>query len=233
MTEHVEVWDAFASPFTPIEGPAIENCSEESSSRSPRPRGRHRLSTSSRLRSAGFRPFRTIAVTVTAAALATAAFAGVRAASAGETPAHQIAQQQLAGHVTGDIDVLASGRYEAVLAGPSGTTQTSPVTFSTEAAASSYLAQADDILKDASDSAPKITPGGHQSVQLDWSLNLPCGFTCGADSSGGDHYWVIASYQQIANVSVIAAFSAGCLAYLAPEIQGSGSTGVRHCGIPS
>jgi len=162
----------------------------------------------------------TVIVTVTAAILAMAAFAGVRTASASETPAHQIAQQQLVGHVTGYIDVLASGRYEAILAGPSGTTQTSPVTFSTEAAASSYLAQADLILKDASDPAPKITPRGRQSVQPGWSLNLPCGFTCGADSSDGNHYWVIASYQQIANFSVIAAFSAACLAYLVPVIQG-------------
>ena len=50
-------------------------------------------------------------------------------------------------------------------------------------------------------------------------LNLPCGFTCGANGSGGDHFWVIASYQQIATATAIAAFAAACVAYLVPQIQ--------------
>jgi hypothetical protein len=152
-------------------------------------------------------------------------------------PAHQVALQHLADHVTGYIDVLSSGRYEAVLAGPSGIKQASPVTFSTQAAASRYLARANDILKNASAAAQEtagspaqesINGVGQESAnsgyttakQHDWSIGLPCGFTCGADNSGGAHFWVIASYQQIANASLIAAFSAGCMAYLVPEIQG-------------
>jgi len=35
-----------------------------------------------------------------------------------------------------------------------------------------------------------------------WSINIPCGFTCGANSSGGDHFWVIASYLDVVDGAI-------------------------------
>ena len=71
MNEYThQLGDAFTSPSTPIHGAAVGSRSEEFVARSPRPQGRHRLHRSSRLRAASLLPFRAIAVTVTAAALA-------------------------------------------------------------------------------------------------------------------------------------------------------------------
>ncbi|MGH3259774.1 MAG: hypothetical protein ACRDOU_30995, partial [Streptosporangiaceae bacterium] len=145
------------------------------------------------------------------------------------TPAHQVAREHLADHATGYIDVLSSGRYQVVLGGPSGVRLPSPVTFGTEAAATGYLARVNDILKNTGAPGPRAifngpaqstTRGGYQTARRpDWSVNLPCGFSCGANGSGGDHFWVIASYQQIVNATVIATFATACVAYLVPEIQ--------------
>ena len=57
------------------------------------------------------------------------------------------------------------------------------------------------------------------SMGARWSINIPCGFTCGANSSGGDHFWVIASYQQIANATIVSIFGTACAAYLSGIID--------------
>lgn len=76
MNEYThQLGDAFASPSTPIHRTAVGSRSEEFAGRSPQRQGRHRLHRSSRRGAASFLPFRSIAVTVTAAALAAAAFA--------------------------------------------------------------------------------------------------------------------------------------------------------------
>jgi hypothetical protein len=145
---------------------------------------------------------------------AASASAAVTSQPAG-IPGHQVATVRLAGHITGDISVLSSGQYDAVLVSPAGVRQVSPRTFGTEAAARRYLARVGDLL------AGRPHAVRHAAVMSpSWSINLPCGFSCGANSSGGDHFWVIASYQQIANVTLLAAFGAACLAFLGPEING-------------
>lgn len=73
MDDHAyQPGDAFASSSVRACGPAAGSRSEEAA---PRAGGKHRLARSSRRQAAGFRPFRGIAVIVSAAAVAAAALA--------------------------------------------------------------------------------------------------------------------------------------------------------------
>lgn len=157
-------------------------------------------------------------VALGAAVVVTAALAGPAAvADAATAPAHQVAQQRLGHQVTGYVEKLSSGRYDAVLAGPSRIRQASPVTFSTQAAASGYLSRVGELLRG------KPIPAAPGGIRPDWSISVPCPFTCGADSNGGANFWVIASYQQIADVVLEPAFFAACRAYLTPIIGEGGA----------
>jgi hypothetical protein len=84
MNEYIQFEDVLASPVTGIQGVARESRSEEAGRRGS---GKHRLATSSHRQAVGFRPFRGIAVVVSTAALAVAAFAVTTSHGAAPSPA--------------------------------------------------------------------------------------------------------------------------------------------------
>ena len=194
MNEYIQFEDVLASPVTGIQGVARESRSEEAGRRGT---GKHRLATSSHRQAAGFRPFRSIAVVVSTAALAAAAFA----VSAHHDPAPTSARTQAAisvpqltkadihqlqhmtpaeaARLTADLNAAYGKLGIRVGIGPSGTS-TLP----------------DGATRSAADGKPILT-------SYQWAAGIQW-----------DHAWVIASYanlQSIANnssvlVSTAAAF---------------------------
>jgi hypothetical protein len=154
-----------------------------------------------------------IAVAVTLAVPASQAGAAV-------TPAPSSSTAKQVGHLVSELRKLPSGRYQVILVGPSQVRVPAPATFATRAAADRYVSavRADLTAK------PARSSGVARPM---WSIDLPCPVSCGADSSGGDHLWVIANYQSILNASVVAALGGVCLAYLGPII---GPWAVPACG---
>jgi len=62
-----------------------------------------------------------------------------------------------------------------------------------------------------------------------WEYNIPCPVSCGISSSGGVHLWVIASYQQIANATVMTAVLGACVVYASPWIDPIAAAAL--CGV--
>jgi hypothetical protein len=135
------------------------------------------------------------------------------AAAAAVTSLPSSSAAEHAAHLRSQVKELPSGRYKVILAGPSQVRVLAPVTFSTKEAADRYVSEVKADLT----AKPAQSSGVAKPL---WSINLPCPVSCGADSSGGDHLWVIANYQSILNATVVAALGAVCLAYLGPIIQG-------------
>jgi hypothetical protein len=106
MNEYIQFEDVLASPVTGIQAVARESRSEEAGRRD---RGKHRLATSSHRQAAGFRPFRTIAVVVSTAALAATAFAVTTSHGAAPSPAR--AQATISTTLNSTSPVAVAAKY--------------------------------------------------------------------------------------------------------------------------
>jgi hypothetical protein len=106
MNEYIQFEDVLASPVTGIQGVARESRSEEARRRGS---GKHRLATSSHRQAAGFRPFRSIAVVVSTAALAVAAFAVTTSHGAAPSPAR--AQATISTTLNSTSPVAVAAKY--------------------------------------------------------------------------------------------------------------------------
>jgi hypothetical protein len=106
MNEYIQFEDVLASPVTGIQGVARESRSEEAGRRGS---GKHRLATSSHRQAAGFRPFRGIAVVVSTAALAVAAFAVTTSHGAAPSPAR--AQATISTTLNSTSPVAVAAKY--------------------------------------------------------------------------------------------------------------------------
>ena len=105
MNEYIQFEDVLASPVTGIQGVARESRSEEAGRRGS---GKHRLATSSHRRSRAVRPFRGIAVVVSTAALAVAAFA---VTSHGAAPSPARAQATISTTLNSTSPVAVAAKY--------------------------------------------------------------------------------------------------------------------------
>lgn len=106
MNENIQFEDVLASPVTGIQGVARESRPEEAGRRGS---GKHRLATSSHRQAAGFRPFRGIAVIVSTAALAVAAFAVTTSHGAAPSPAR--AQATISTTLNSTSPVAVAAKY--------------------------------------------------------------------------------------------------------------------------
>lgn len=195
MNEHIQFGDVLASPVAGIQGVAGESRSGEAGLRAG---GKHRLARNSHRRVAGFRPFRGIAVVVTTAALAAAAFAvgthhdtapsPARAQAAVSVPQLTAADVQQLEHMTpaeaarlaADLNTAYGKLGVHVGVGPSGTP-----------------ALPDGATQSAADGKPILT-------SYQWAAGVQW-----------DHVWVIASYanlESIANNSgvIVSTAAAAC-----------------------
>jgi hypothetical protein len=106
MNEYNQFEDVLASPVTGIQGVARESRSEEAGRRGS---GKHRPATNSHRQAAGFRPFRGIAVVVSTAALAVAAFAVTTSHGAAPSPAR--AQATISTTLNSTSPVAVAAKY--------------------------------------------------------------------------------------------------------------------------
>ena len=106
MNQHIETGGAFASPVTGTHAAAGQRWPDQPGSRAG---GKHRLAGDSRRRLHSFRPFRGIAVVVSTAALAVAAFAVTTSHGAAPSPAR--AQATISTTLNSTSPVAVAAKY--------------------------------------------------------------------------------------------------------------------------
>jgi hypothetical protein len=197
MNEHTQVRDAFASPFSRIDEPVIES-GEESGARSTLPPGRHRLPRGKGTRAASFGPFRTIAVVVSTAALAAAAFAVGTHHDPAPSPARAQAAVSVPQLTTADVQQLEHMTpAEAARLAADLNTAYGKLGVHVGVAPSGTPALPDGATQSAADGKPILT-------SYQWAAGVQW-----------DHVWVIASYanlESIANNSsvIVSTAAAAC-----------------------